>query len=692
MSIDVPALDDRTFQQIVDEAKRKIPEHFPEWTNHNVSDPGVALIELFAWMTEMTLYRLNKLPDKATKALLGMVGFEVFPARAATADLTFSITRPPVPQGQSGTSPAPVVIRSGTRVATDGVESSQVIFETDHHLVLTQPILTHCGSLRPGGHFVDRWSAGDDVPTASVRFDPSLVCFEGLAAARSAWSVEYDRLTAEQKTHWKPRHGFEGDALYFGFASTLARAVVRVSIRADMKGVGIDPQRPPIVWEASTKDGWARCRTTDDRTQGLNVQGTVDVQFPEDHGPISVGGGEARSWLRLRFDEDVCPTYETSPELISVDFETVGGVVSASHAEFQTPRMLGWSDGKPGQTFQLDQPVVRTPDTIHLTVDNEPWQLVDDFRNADESSRVFTLDASSGEIAFGPEVTAADGVTRVQRGAVPHAHARIVASEFRIGGGERGNVGTGRLRNLRDAVSYVASVTNVEPAQGGVDPEPLDNAIERAPLTLRAGDRAVTIADYERVVRDAAPKLPMVVCRPPLTPASPIRVLILPPVTTHHSVQKLDDYMLPDALCDRITSHLEFRRLVGTTFLLTTPYFLGLSVAVRVRAAKAADDTDNREASSPLHDRVLDRLYRFINPIIGGERGTGLGFDEVITADRIANVISDVDGVRDVVDVVLFEADARRERRLDGGRQRMELPPDTLFLSFQHRVIIEEED
>ena len=131
---------------------------------------------------------------------------------------------------------------------------------------------------------------------------------------------------------------------------------------------------------------------------------------------------------------------------------------------------------------------------------------------------------------------------------------------------------------------------------------------------------------------------------------------------------------------------------VRTTFLLTTPYYLGLSVAVRLRAAKSADDVDGREKSSPLRDRVIDRLYRFVNPIVGGERGVGLGFDEAMTSDRIANVISEINGVREVIDVVLFEADARRECRLDGGRQRMELPADTLFMSFQHRVIIEEED
>ena len=64
MVLPAPNLDDRTFQDIVDEAKRLIPHYTPEWTNHNVSDPGVALIELVAWMSEMVLYRVNQVPDR----------------------------------------------------------------------------------------------------------------------------------------------------------------------------------------------------------------------------------------------------------------------------------------------------------------------------------------------------------------------------------------------------------------------------------------------------------------------------------------------------------------------------------------------------------------------------------------------------------------------------------------------------
>jgi len=52
-----PKLDDRTFDDIVDEAISMIPRYAPEWTNHNPSDPGITLIELAAWMTDLLIYR-----------------------------------------------------------------------------------------------------------------------------------------------------------------------------------------------------------------------------------------------------------------------------------------------------------------------------------------------------------------------------------------------------------------------------------------------------------------------------------------------------------------------------------------------------------------------------------------------------------------------------------------------------------
>src|SRR5262245_65743108 len=90
-------LDDRHFQDIVDEAKTRIPTYCPEWTDHNVSDPGVALIELFAWMTDLLLYRVNQVPDKMYVKFLEMIGVRLHPPRAATAPATFYLSPPPPP-------------------------------------------------------------------------------------------------------------------------------------------------------------------------------------------------------------------------------------------------------------------------------------------------------------------------------------------------------------------------------------------------------------------------------------------------------------------------------------------------------------------------------------------------------------------------------------------------------------------
>ena len=63
MPLPLPNLDDLTYEELVEEAISLIPSLTPEWTDHNPSDPGIALIELFAWLTEMTLYRVNRIPD-----------------------------------------------------------------------------------------------------------------------------------------------------------------------------------------------------------------------------------------------------------------------------------------------------------------------------------------------------------------------------------------------------------------------------------------------------------------------------------------------------------------------------------------------------------------------------------------------------------------------------------------------------
>jgi hypothetical protein len=73
MSISLPNLDDRTYAELVEQARALIPIEYPEWTDHNPSDTGIILIELLAWLTEMTLYRVNQVPDRNVETFLKLL-------------------------------------------------------------------------------------------------------------------------------------------------------------------------------------------------------------------------------------------------------------------------------------------------------------------------------------------------------------------------------------------------------------------------------------------------------------------------------------------------------------------------------------------------------------------------------------------------------------------------------------------
>ncbi len=114
MSLPVPNLDDRTFDQLLAEARRILAERGTAWSANSASDPGVVLLELFAHLTETMLYRLNRLPEKAYIEFLRLLGLRLHPPSAARVDLVFSLAAP---------APAAVVIPAGTEVAANRAES-----------------------------------------------------------------------------------------------------------------------------------------------------------------------------------------------------------------------------------------------------------------------------------------------------------------------------------------------------------------------------------------------------------------------------------------------------------------------------------------------------------------------------------------------------------------------------------------
>ena len=73
MPVELPNLDDLTFDDLIAEALRLIPTYAPQWTNHNPSDPGITLLELFAHLTEMQLYRINCVPESHIRMFLKLL-------------------------------------------------------------------------------------------------------------------------------------------------------------------------------------------------------------------------------------------------------------------------------------------------------------------------------------------------------------------------------------------------------------------------------------------------------------------------------------------------------------------------------------------------------------------------------------------------------------------------------------------
>src|SRR6185503_4979158 len=131
MPIKPPNLDDRRYADLVREARSLIPQYAPEWTNLSDADPGMTLVQLFAWMTEMIIFRLNQVPDKTYIHFLNFIGEERRAARPSVAPLTFTskVDRP-------------VDIPAFTRCATRQREDS-----TAADFVTVEPLTVHNASV-----------------------------------------------------------------------------------------------------------------------------------------------------------------------------------------------------------------------------------------------------------------------------------------------------------------------------------------------------------------------------------------------------------------------------------------------------------------------------------------------------------------------------------------------------------------
>jgi len=438
------------------------------------------------------------------------------------------------------------------------------------------------------------------------------------------------------------------------------------------------------VWQG---EGWIPLALHRDTTGGLNRNGSLVMLVPNAHEPLTLGGTRAY-WVRARLlaAEPGQPTYRASPQIRTLSAASVGGTTVAEHSEFAPRTVIGTSTGKPDQVFAVDwTPVLpRTALERVIVIDTagneQAWDEVADFVNSAPDARHVIWDSTTGAVRFGPNIRYPDGTTR-QHGAVPPEGSRIVVSGYRYGGGAIGNVGASTLTALRSTIPYVARAENISAAFGGVDAETVANAKLRGPQTLRAGARAVTAADYERLAAQADPAIARVRCLPPATPGNPIRLLLVPASKAEPQRVRLDDFALSPAVVQNVTSFLDERRILGSTIQVGTPYYQGVTAAALLTARPGRPATLVRE-------RALAALYRFVNPLVGGVDGNGWGFDTDLNVTSLYQLLEAIEGVERVDEVLLFEYDLRNNERIGFGRELVKLEPDSLFLSAAHRVVV----
>lgn len=647
MVLPAPKLDDRDFQQLVDSAKRLVQTRCPQWTDHNVSDPGVTLIEAYAQMVDQLIYRLNRVPDRHYVKFLELIGVQLRPPSAARGEVTFWLSAP---------QPQTVVVRECTEVATPRTDvDAPVVFTTTRPLDILPCSFAAAASTVAGEPPVEQSDSLD-----GVGFD----CFGERPAP--------------------------GDALLIGLSDAVPSCAVTLRLDCEVAGVGVDPEHAPLVWEAWTGEAWEACDLERDETGGLNKTGSVVLHIPPGH-VASVLVGKRAGWLRCRLLErtEGQHAYRQSPHINKVTAFTIGGTVPTVHAEVVDNEMLGVSDGTPAQRFFVQRrPVLLADGALALQVieregDDDvaaEWTEVKTFADSDAAGRHFRIDPVNGELEFGPVVREPDGNVR-QYGAIPPIGARLRLPMYRTGGGRRGNVARKQVVVLKTSLPYVSSVVNRAPAVGGADAETLADAKIRGPMLLRTRGRAVTREDFEELAHEVAGDA-RIHCVADADGG--VRVLVVPAVPDNPlgrvERRELDP---PLETMARIAAHLDERRVLGTRVMVEPPTYRQLTVVVSAHATAGS-------RPSEVRDQVLSALYRMFHPRRGGPNGTGWPLGRAVLAQEVAVMLAALPGLdmSRELSVQLFPDAAGRSGGRQGAVDRLELAPTELILSFDHQVRI----
>lgn len=632
-----PALDTRSYQDLVDEALARIPIHNPDWTNFNQSDPGVTLLELFAFLTESLLYRANQIPERNQRAFLSLLGVPLKAASSAHGIVALSST--------SGS--AQTLTLSGDMEVMAG----QVPFRTDVGLDLlpVDGLAVYKSPLaNPPQSLIDHYRAlyasytgpAPDLTTLTLYETATLSADQPggvdlvATADRSLWVALLLRKVdgTGDSALAATRAALAGKTLSLGIVpvledpsaglSPLGRSAADAQARLDYQL----PQVPATGSLGSGADRGPKYRTLDAVASAnvLEQPGIVQLTLPDQGGlslwtdvdPLEAGAGAlppaledtnlaARliTWLRV-----------TAPTGAHAKVLWAGiNAVTVSQQARVAAEVLPDATGTPDQAAQLARaPVI--PSTVTIRVGGTAWTQIDDLYAAGPEvpvpdlrsppgtpapspspATVYTVDAASAVVQFG------DGL----HGARPPAGARVRA-DYAYGAGKAGNVGPGSI-STGSSLPPGVKVTNPVRTWGGADAETVSDGIKEIPRYLQNRDRLVSAEDFDAVVRrtpgvalgrvDVIPAYnPALSASSPGDAAGAVTLMLIPAQDLARPDAPEPDQPFLDAVC----SYIDPRRLVTTEVFLRGPTYKdvwisvgfdavpGVSVAVTRDAIKAA--------------------------------------------------------------------------------------------------------
>lgn len=651
MPLTLPSIDDRKYQQLLDEALSRIPVHNPEWTNFNKADPGVTLLELFAFLTESLLYRANQIPERNRLKFLQLLGVPLRAASSAKGLVAFRNERGGPPQSLT---------------LTDGVEvrAGQVPFRTERGLDVlpVEAALFYKRSVAPEARVQEYYkelyasftaAPPPPAPPSDLRFYETTpfsprgtepLDLNSQTLDRALWVALLLR-PADRKLPdalKRAREELKGKVLTVGLAPAgdtggrdlvpngQARPEGSAVLQLQLPKLPLDGKLPETP--AARNASWRTLATAEVPAEPT----VVDVPLPSSVAelelwtnldPLEAGTRDfppalddeeldARviTWLRI-----------TSSAPVSVKLLWAGiNAAPVSQRERVTGELLPAGTGEPDQVAKLARAPV-LPGTVKLTVTvngmNEPWGEIDDLMSAgpevaapdprlppgsptpgNTRVKVFQLDAEAGELRFG------DGA----HGARPPPGATLRV-DYDHGVGRAGNVGAGMVTS-GPALPPGIQVENPLPTWGGADAEGVREGERQISRFLQHRDRLVTVQDFEALtLRTPGVAVGRVEVLPAFHPAlSPNEPGDAPGAVTVMAIPRFDpdpaETQGADAFLDAIACWLAPRRLVTTEIFVRRPQYKPIWVTVGVEVMAGMSQAQVREAVKAALTALLSPL------------------------------------------------------------------------------------